>query len=70
MADRLILAYALMFLMVVGVATVIWWHLHHSHQRTYKRRVAAEHRAARRADKICDDLPVAASGATAGSADE
>ena len=44
MTDRLIVAYALMLLLALGVGGVIWWNLYHSHRRTYARRLAAERR--------------------------
>jgi hypothetical protein len=42
MTDRLWIAYGLMFLMAVALAAVIWWNIHHSDRRTYRRRLARE----------------------------
>ncbi|MEN3749502.1 hypothetical protein TPR58_20170 [Sphingomonas sp. HF-S3] len=44
MEPRLILAYALIVLMIVAVAGTIAYRIHHSHQRTYHRRLRREHR--------------------------
>lgn len=42
MTDRLLAAYGLMVVLALGVGAAIWWTVHNSHERTYKRRVARE----------------------------
>jgi uncharacterized protein HemX len=40
--DRLLVAYGLMVVLALGVGATIWWTVHNSHERTYKRRLARE----------------------------
>ncbi|MEO6040524.1 MAG: hypothetical protein ABIP41_01355 [Croceibacterium sp.] len=42
MVDRQLIAYGLILLMAAAIAGVVWWHVYHSHTRTYVRRKAAE----------------------------
>ena len=51
MNDRLVIAYGLMFLMAVLLAAVVWWNVHHSHHRTYKRRQARGRKGAMAAEQ-------------------
>jgi hypothetical protein len=54
-SDRLLVAYGLMVLIVVGVGMAVWWNVHHSHRRTYKRRMAREREKAAAAGRIPSD---------------
>ena len=51
MNDRLLVAYGLMFLILVGLGAAIWWTVHHSHRRTYQRRLARERKKATAAEQ-------------------
>ena len=45
MPTRLIIAYALIFILVAGVAAFTWWNMHHSQRRTYERNRTRQERA-------------------------
>jgi len=54
-SDRLLVAYGLIVLIVVGVGMAVWWNVHRSHRRTYKRRMAREREKAAAAGRIPSD---------------
>lgn len=45
MTDRLLIAYLLILLLVVGGAGILWWNIYHSRGRTYAREQARRKRS-------------------------
>ena len=47
MTERHLIAYALLALLALAVAAVVWWNVRHSHRRTYARDQARRRKSER-----------------------